>query len=432
MKKMKFLISQLYLLALLALPLVATSCSDDDDNLRTEITSLGIDNGTTIVTGQSILFEPQISNVQEETNYTWSVNEEKVSTESTYTFKSNTTGTYTVQLAVFSNNETITKSINITVITPTFYVINEGQQNGSINRYAQNNWQYNIVEGLGRSSTVGITHKGYMYIVSKNSPMLVKMNLENNNIVGKVEDIEYGQGNNFCIINDETGILTTTTGTYKVNLNSLTIGDKLIDTDSSKDVYKTENYIFILDKTTIKVYNISDFSFKQDLTHPANTGFAQTKDGSLWAANENKLVKINVENLNSEELELPNALKVFYNQWAYTPTGLSASVTENALYFAHTVEEGFSVYGKDIYKYDIATKATSKFFTAPASDKSIYGAGIQVDPRNGDVYIIYTEDGWNTHYLNTNIYVADGVSGTQKSVIDYTGTYWFPSSITFQ
>ena len=47
-------------------------------------------------------------------------------------------------------------------------------------------------------------------------------------------------------------------------------------------------------------------------------------------------------------------------------------------------------------------------------DKSVYGAGVQVDPRNGDVYIIYTEDGWSTHYLNTNIYIANGVTGTQK------------------
>ena len=58
--------------------------------------------------------------------------------------------------------------------------------------------------------------------------------------------------------------------------------------------------------------------------------------------------------------------------------------------------------------------------------------GVQVDPRNGDVYIIYTEDGWSTHYLNTNIYIANGVTGTQKEVIDYTGTYWFPSTIAFQ
>lgn len=40
---MKFLISQLYLLALFALPFVSTSCSDDDDNsTKVEISSLGV------------------------------------------------------------------------------------------------------------------------------------------------------------------------------------------------------------------------------------------------------------------------------------------------------------------------------------------------------------------------------------------------------
>ena len=46
MKKMKFLISQLYLLALFALPFVSTSCSDDDDNsTKVEISSLGVEDG---------------------------------------------------------------------------------------------------------------------------------------------------------------------------------------------------------------------------------------------------------------------------------------------------------------------------------------------------------------------------------------------------
>ena len=179
-------------------------------------------------------------------------------------------------------------------------------------------------------------------------------------------------------------------------------------------------------------YNTNDLSFKQDIAYQIKTGFAQTKDGTLWGANGNKLIKINVETLDYEEVELPNGLSVFYNQWAYTPTGLCASITENALYLVQMFEEGYSVYGKNIYKYNVETKNATLFFSAPAADKSVYGAGVQVDPRNGDVYIIYTEDGWSTHYLNTNIYIANGVTGTQKEVIDYTGTYWFPSTIAFQ
>lgn len=70
MKKMKFLISQLYLLALFALPFVSTSCSDDDDNsTKVEISSLGVEDGTTIVTGQIIQLEAQLSNPQGEVHY---------------------------------------------------------------------------------------------------------------------------------------------------------------------------------------------------------------------------------------------------------------------------------------------------------------------------------------------------------------------------
>lgn len=439
MKKMKFLISQLYLLALFALPFVSTSCSGDDDNsTKVEISSLGVEDGTTIVTGQIIQLEAQLSNPQGEVHYSWSTAGKEVSTQSTYTFQSDVTGTHTITLTVTANNEAQEKSINIIVVKPPFYVINEGQGKGSVNRYKQEQWQYNIVEGLGVTSTVGIINNGYMYIVSKKSPFLVKMNLENNQIVNKIEDglDQNAQGQNFCIVNNETGILTTSNGAFKVNLKQLTLGEKLSGLDAvssdNEDIYKTDKYIFISSKNTIKVYNTNDLSFKQDIAYQIKTGFAQTKDGTLWGANGNKLIKINVETLDYEEVELPNGLSVFYNQWAYTPTGLCASITENALYLVQMFEEGYSVYGKNIYKYNVETKNATLFFSAPAADKSVYGAGVQVDPRNGDVYIIYTEDGWSTHYLNTNIYIANGVTGTQKEVIDYTGTYWFPSTIAFQ
>ena len=52
MKKMKFLVSQLYMLALLALPFISSSCSDDDDP-KVEIT-LGIEHGATVNVGQII------------------------------------------------------------------------------------------------------------------------------------------------------------------------------------------------------------------------------------------------------------------------------------------------------------------------------------------------------------------------------------------
>ena len=79
-------------------------------------------------------------------------------------------------------------------------------------------------------------------------------------------------------------------------------------------IKQTNTYLLVA-KNTIKVYNTNDLSFKQDIAYQIKTGFAQTKDGTLWGANGNKLIKINVETLDYEEVELPNGLSVFYNQW---------------------------------------------------------------------------------------------------------------------
>ena len=64
------------------------------------------------------------------------------------------------------------------------------------------------------------------------------------------------QGQNFCIVNNETGILTTSNGAFKVNLKQLTLGEKLSGLDAvssdNEDIYKTDKYIFISSKTQLK------------------------------------------------------------------------------------------------------------------------------------------------------------------------------------
>lgn len=440
MKKMRFLLSQLYLLTLMALPFVTASCSDEDDNtLDMEITSLGIEDNTTVYAGQPIQLEAKVSNIQADASYSWEVADKEVSTESKYTFTPDKEGDYKIKLTVKSLKQTIQKSVNIKA-QHILYVINEGKfgESGSINSYSQGVWQNKISPTLGGTTTVGTIHNEYMYIVSKDNTFLVKMKMADYSESGKIEKGtdnvlgNNGQANSFCVANDETGILTSSNGAFKVNLSSMTLGEKLSNMDNVRNdkehILKAGDYIFITVANIIKVYNAKDLSFKQDIAHEANIGFTQSKDGSVWAANDNKLVKINVKTLASEEITLPNGLKVYFNQWAYTPACLGASTTENALYFAN-LENGS---GKEIYKYNIDSNTATKFFSAPASDKSVYGAGINVNPRNGDVFLIYTEDGWGEHYLNTNIHVADGVSGSQKTIIDYSGKYWFPSMILFQ
>lgn len=454
MKKMRFLFSQFFLLALLALPLVATSCSDDDPKEeigagtgkdKVEI-SLGLEEGAKVSIGQIVQLEAQIKNLEGELTYKWQINDQEVSTESKCTFIPEEKGTYTINLTVTSGKENHEATVNVIaqMYPSSFYVVNEGQYGkspGSINHYKEGVWSNDIIKGLGETTTVGVINGDYMYIVSKTTPFLVKMKLSDHSIAGRIEEDEdvFGynaQGQNFCIVNDELGILTTANGAFKVDLAQCTLGERLEGFEDARldkeDICKVGNYIFITKDKTIKVYNANDLTFNKDLAHSAETGFARTKDGILWAANKNKLIKIDVATLSSEEIDLPGELNVYYDEYAYKPTGLAASTTENTLYFANMVTEGYSAYGKDIYKYNTETSTATKFFSIPADDKSVYGAGIQVNPSNGDVYLIYTEDGWGEHFLNTNIYIADGITGNQKAIIDYSGKYWFPSTITFQ
>lgn len=434
MTKMKHLLSQLYLLALLALPVFVASCSEDDEpqGEKMEIAGLGADNGVTVVTDQTIELKAELVNAKANISYAWAINGGEVSTESSYTFKSETAGNYTVTLTVREENNAateVTKSITIKVVKPMFYVINEGQLGtspASINRYDGEAWQYRIIEGLGNTGTIARTDGTYMYIVCKDQPQLTKIALNGYATIGTIE-LGSGKANNFCILNDTEAILTTTTGAYKVNPVSMTLGEKLDNTSNSKDICHEGNYLFILDGNTIKVYNAETMAFEKELPHQAVTGFARTLDGTLWAANGTKLIKIDIETLESKEVELPDGLKVFNDRYAYKLTSLQASVSENVLYIANA--PSFSA--TDIYKYDTMTGEATLFFTAP-KDYSIYGSCVQVDPRNGDVYLAYTEDGFGSHYLNTYIYVTDGVSGEQKAKLDYTGEYWFPSMILFE
>ena len=116
MKKMKFLVSQLYMLALLALPFISSSCSDDDDDPKVEITSLGIEDGATVNAGQAVELKAQINNNHGTTSYSWVINGKEVSTENIYTFQSDTVKTYTIQLTVNNEYDTVKKEINITVM----------------------------------------------------------------------------------------------------------------------------------------------------------------------------------------------------------------------------------------------------------------------------------------------------------------------------
>lgn len=329
-----------------------------------------------------------------------------------------------------------------------FYVLNEGGGGdpASVNYYSDEGWQLRVDQTsnggqkLGVTGSIGIFDKEYMYVVTKMSPFLVKFRLSDfSRVAALPEDAVDGQARSFALIDSKTGVLTTTEGAYRVTLDPLALAaEPFVQSRALRgDVAVTGGYIFLLananEDNAIKVYDTSTLKFVKNVG-TAVTGFAQIGN-ALWAANEDKLVKVDLSTLTSKEYPLGDGLSVFYNSMAFTPTGLHASKSGDALYFV----QAFSAWtGRDIYKYTIASGTATKFFTAPVvgeNQYSTYGAGINVDPDTGDFYLTYTEDGWGEHYLNTDIYVV-GADGTQKAVIPYTSehetVYWFPSVILFR
>lgn len=437
MRKFSSLFSNLCLIALLALPAVFTSCSDDDEVINApKIVSLGMSNDTIVDKGTSFTISPKL-NTAAAVAYSWTVNGKEVSTENSYKFEATTAGAYEVVFK--ANNEAGIDqgviNINVRTYFGGFYVVNEGwfgHDPGSVNYYNGKTWSYRVFKENNPGKTLGGTTtdakmlNNRIYFVSKDSPILIESDLNTFKQESVLETTSVGKANNFCAVNEKWGVLTTSNGAYKVSLNPLGLGALLPGTTTvaHKDIIKAGNYLFIIAPAGILVYNAADATFVKTI-NKADTGFAQSKDGSLWAARGNTLIKINPSNLATEEITLSDKVEVNYNT-TYTPSCLCASSTENAIYFVK--KDGWN--SKDGYKYDIATKTMTKIVSAPTG-YSFYGAGLAVNPKNGYVYATFTEDGWGEHYKNNKILVANPQTATLVETIDYSGQYWFPSIIKF-
>lgn len=438
MKRFKSYFSNLCLLTLLILTATLQSCNNDNDPaIAPQVEHFGMATDTIVGKGASFTITPRL-NTTDIASYAWSINGKVVSTEPTYTFNETVAGTY--QIAFIATNETGTtqaqSTVNVRSYYGGFYVINEGQygkQPGSVNYYDGKAWSYRIFQAnnpdatLGFTSTTAVVKNNRIYLVSKDTPILVEADVNTFKQLSSIDgsSATTGQGNNFCAVTPQMGILTTGKGAFKVALDPLGIENQLSQaTKACKDIAHAGNYVFVL-MDNILVYNASNATYVKTIAKKATTGFARSKDGTLWAGMGNTLVKINPATLSVSEVKLPDGVEVNYNS-TYTPSGMRASTTENALYFVK--KDGWN--SKEGYKYDIATNALTKIVTAPEG-YSFYGSGLAVNPANEYLYATFTQDGWGDFYKNNKIVIVNPTTATTVDTIDYSGEFWFPSMIIF-
>lgn len=326
-----------------------------------------------------------------------------------------------------------------------YYVFNEGSFGhtpGSINYYNESTeeWTLNLFQlnnaeqTLGNTGTVAVCDADNMYLVCKEAPCLVKVGLSDFVKKASVDELpDENQAWGFALLDNSRGVLTTSQSAYIVSLDNLTLtpfheGDP---SSLSGDVAVSGGHIFLIGSANedhaIMAFDALTLEFVKTVG-TARTGFAKTGN-AVWAANQQKLVRIDPTDLSSDELLLTDGLSVYYNSMAFTPTGLQASKEGDALYFVNALSDWE---GRDVYKFDIGTSAATKIFEAPLTGTdqySAYGQCVHVHPGSGDLYLVYAKD----YGANANIHIVDGDSGIEKKLIPYTDQpYWFPSMLIFR
>lgn len=424
--------------ALLALPMLVTSC-DENEEFQSPVIRWDLPSDTILALNDQLTLSPEVHSVDSATAvYLWSVDGNQVSADKNYVFTATETGSHLIALTVTDKGGVSQKQIKVEVrkYYGGFYMINEGwfgHHNASFNYFKNDSALFATYDKfaaahpditLGATGVVGALQGKDFYVLSKNEPYLTKLDaitMTQTATLNLPGGASLYSPSNMCFLNDGSMILTTFRGAYKVDSETMTVTDT-ITTKKATDVVQKGDYLYMLVKDSINIYKTSDLTPVVTRAAKATTGFAVTGN-TIWAADGNKLVKIEGENVTT--VALPNGYGVYVDSWGtYYPTVLQASKDGKSLLFVK--DDGYS--SKVAARYHIAENKVTDFLKS-TDDFSFYGAGIQVNPKTGDVYLIYTGDDYN--YMNNRIIVTNA-EGQPKDTLNYSGEYWFPSSIVFE
>lgn len=265
----------------------------------------------------------------------------------------------------------------------------------------------------------GKVFNGRLYLVVTLGGPLVVVNPSTLKEINRTADIEDG-ARSFVGVSNSQGLLSTEKGVYRVDLNTLALGEKIAGiTDDVRDMVKVNNYIFLLSASRgVIVLNVGDFSIAKIIAG-ATSGFAVGKETSVYATGARSLIKINSRTLATEEIS--TNFDVYYNPYvAYSGT-IAASTTENAIYI-------FSGY-HDVYKYidGNAASLSTPFITLPATN-FLYAKGIGYDPKKDHIVLTTTDDMYGGQ-LN-GLFRYNASTGTLINTFNYEGAL-FPAMTVF-
>lgn len=315
-------------------------------------------------------------------------------------------------------------------VTNGFYVVNEGSLGSpgffETYNYRTNQLVKNDIE-LGNTACYADQWYGKIYFISKQDKIVTIVDEQTMTEVGSIEEIPDGRA--FVGVTETIGVVTTAEGAYLLNLKDYKLGKVLEKTDGVEcgGVSVHGDYLFVLQKELgILVYDTKkDFALVRELGM-ASVGFVRTKDGSLWAANTNQLIKINPMTLKTEIVALPEQCEILNNWEGWNKGFLTASPSENVLWFIKATYSWGG--GNQIYRYEIGnpTSLDKPFIQSSDKTDNFYGGGIYIDPTQDIIVATFVNDAYNDNRL----VLFNTKTGKEIHRHTYSGTI-FPGMILF-
>ncbi|WP_143310892.1 DUF5074 domain-containing protein [Chitinophaga vietnamensis] len=321
-----------------------------------------------------------------------------------------------------------------------FFIANEGwfgHENGDLYFYSYSGDSLvpNVYKAANPSDSLGAPtntlqyatiFNGKMYIVVKAGGPLVVTDATTMVQSGRINSLPANDGHTFLGIDASRGLLSTGDGVYPLALPGLTLGTKLSSVSGyTGDMTLAGNYIFALSQTDgIVALNSTNYSLVRNLGQ-ANLAFAIAKEGSVWAATADSLVRIDASTLARSAVKLPVSIPSPWGAWRHA--GICASTVDNVVFLP--ANNGFAG-GTKVYRYVIGdiTSLNTPFITLP-SGQYFYGCGIAYNKATNEL-VATTINGPYTGNIN-RILIYDASSGALKKTITYNGWY-FPAMPVFR
>lgn len=266
-----------------------------------------------------------------------------------------------------------------------------------------------------------------LYVVSKVRGPVVVADAMTLKEVGRIAGSASYDWRAFVGLDENTGLLSSSSGIYQVDLKTLKPGDKLAEVSGQTgDMLKAGNYVYTLSQANgAVIYNLKDLTVAKKIKG-VTLGFAQTPDKKVWYTAGKFLYSSDPVSLAKDSVELPFTPANTWGTWFSSP--IIASTKDNTVYLLKAFSYGG---GKELYRYVEGDKASvAKAFITTPDKQSFYKKNLGYNPKTNQIVTNTVQDGYGVNFAVNSIYFYDATNGALIKQIPYSG-YFFPAMFVF-